>query len=96
MKYLSVLLAIVFLQLNNKDDINLGFISTRLSEEEVEQAIINALNGEYYIWGPPSKALIDKIVKAFRETCDPEFEFEGNTEELYPAIHSWIEQQKDK
>ena len=85
-----------FLQLNNEDDINLGFISTRLSEEEVEQAIINALNGEYYIWGPPSKALIDKIVKAFRETCDPEFEFEGTTEELYPAIHSWIEQQKDK
>ena len=85
-----------FLQLNNEDDINLGFISTRLSEEEVEQAIINALNGEYYIWGPPSKALIDKIVKAFRETCDPEFEFEGNTEELYLAIHSWIEQQKDK
>ena len=83
-----------FLQLNNEDDINLGFISTRLSEEEVEQAIINALNGEYYIWVPPSKAFIDKIDKAFRETCDPEFE--GTTEELYPAIHSWIEQQKDK
>lgn len=85
-----------FLQLNDEDDINLGFITTRLSEDEVEQAIINALDGEYYIWGPPSKSLIDKIVKAFRETCDPEFEFDGNPEELYPAIHNWIEQQKDK
>ncbi len=69
-----------FLQLNDEDDINLGFITTRLSEDEVEQAIINALDGEYYIWGPPSKSLIDKIVKAFRETCDPEFEFDGNPE----------------
>ncbi|CAI3494681.1 hypothetical protein CIRMBP1248_02600 [Enterococcus cecorum] len=60
------------------------------------QLVYNKLNGEYYIWGPPSKDLIDKIVKVFRETCDPEFEFEGTTEELYPAIHSWIEQHNKK
>ena len=58
------------------------------------QLVYNKLNGEYYIWGPPSKDLIDKIVKVFRETCDPEFE--GTTEELYPAIHSWIEQHNKK
>lgn len=39
-----------FLQLNDDDDISLGFITGTVSPGEIISAVKAALNGDYYLW----------------------------------------------